>query len=109
MFSMLNSEANTSHVSYPSPLMLAIHSSFSDALIDSDLGSSLLLESQQTLPIDILNNPVSTSVMNLNLSSNSQLDILPNRCEANNCARYPDCKNFETEIKFVQKKDRFMH
>ena len=91
MLSVLNSEANTSCVSYSSSLMLAIHSFFSDALIDSDLEFSLLLESQQTLSINILNNSVSTSALNLNLSSNSQLDILSNRHGANKCARYPDC------------------
>ena len=109
MFSVLNSEANTSCISYSSLLTLAIHFFFSDVFINSDLEFSLLLGSQQILSINILNNSVLTSALNPNLLSNPQLNILSNRHEANKCARYPDCKNFEIEIEFVQKKDRFMH
>lgn len=102
MSSVLNSEANSSYISYPSPPPLATLSS-NTLFIDPDLQSSPIPASQQTLTFDQI------PAENPSPPNNSQLDILSNKQGANKCVRYPDRKDVETEMEFVQKRDGFIN
>lgn len=99
MSSQLDSEAGPSHAPCSSPPYLAIQSSFNyDSLASPNPRSSPLQERQP-----------SSCNLNPSVSTNPQLDIVSSKTGANQCVRYPDPKDFETESEFVQRKDNFMH
>lgn len=97
----LDSEAGPSHVPHSSPY-LDIQSSFNSDIVASPIPSpiprSSPLQERQSSSCD----------PNPSVSTNPQLDIVSSKNGINQCVRYPNRKDFETESEFVQRKDNFM-